>query len=42
MEVGKGLLEKMHKVEYRVYRQLLEAAGYLPLAVIRGEIGHHW
>ena len=39
MEVGKGLLEKMQKVEYRVYRQLLRAAGYVPLAVIRGEIG---
>ena len=39
MEVGKGLLEKMQKVEYRVYRQLLGAAGYVPLAVIRGEIG---
>ena len=39
MEVGKGLIEKMQKVEYRVYRQLLGAAGYAPLAVIRGEIG---
>ena len=39
MEVGKGLLEKMQKVEYRVYRQLLGETGYAPLAVIRGEIG---
>ena len=39
LDLGEGLINKLQKVEYRVYRQLLGAEGYAPLAVMRGEVG---
>ena len=36
MDLGEGLIGKLQRMEYRVYRQLLGAAGYTPLAVMRG------
>ena len=39
MDLGEGLIGKLQRMEYRVYRQLLGAAGYAPLAVMRGEVG---
>ena len=36
MEVRKGLVVKIQRVEYKVYRQLLGAVGYAQLALMRG------
>ena len=39
MNMGKGEVDIMQKFENRIYRQLLGAQGYAPIAVLRGEVG---
>ena len=39
MNLGKGEVDIMQKLENRIYRQLLGAQGYAPNATLRGEVG---